>query len=168
MFNQITLLGYLGKDASSNNNNGTIVTKFSVATKKSWKDQNDEWQEKSQWHQVVCFGENFEAMTSRSCQRRASLRPRSTHHSRIRSHHQSPRRQRQSHRARHQAARRRSQSRHHPHPRSFGQHRQRSGRAGTHGGPLGPSALLTKVSLREVSRRRDEVSSLKTPDLDPT
>jgi single stranded DNA-binding protein len=65
MFNQITLLGYLGKDASSSNKNGTIVTKFSVATKKSWKDQNDEWQEKSQWHQVVCFGENFEAVTSR-------------------------------------------------------------------------------------------------------
>ena len=65
MFNQITLLGYLGKDASSSNKGGAIVTKFSVATKKSWKDQNDEWQEKSQWHQVVCFGEKFEAMTSR-------------------------------------------------------------------------------------------------------
>ena len=65
MFNQITLLGYLGKDASSSNKNGTTVTKFSVATKKSWKDQNDEWQEKSQWHQVVCFGETFEAMTPR-------------------------------------------------------------------------------------------------------
>ena len=65
MFNQITLLGYLGKDASSSNKGGTIVTKFSVATKKSWKDQNDEWQEKSQWHQIVCFGPTFEAMTSR-------------------------------------------------------------------------------------------------------
>ncbi len=65
MFNQITLLGYLGKDASSTNKSGTIVTKFSVATKKSWKDENDEWQEKSQWHQVVCFGEKYEALTSR-------------------------------------------------------------------------------------------------------
>jgi single stranded DNA-binding protein len=65
MFNQITLLGYLGKDAVSSNKGGTIVTKFSVATKKSWKDQNDEWQEKSQWHQIVCFGPTYEAMTSR-------------------------------------------------------------------------------------------------------
>ena len=65
MFNQITILGYLGNDASSKNANGTTVTKFSVATKKSWKDQNNEWQEKSQWHQVVCFGPNFEALTSR-------------------------------------------------------------------------------------------------------
>jgi single-strand DNA-binding protein len=65
MFNQITLLGYLGKDATTSNKGGTIVTKFSVATKKSWKDQNDEWQEKSQWHQIVCFGPTFEAMTSR-------------------------------------------------------------------------------------------------------
>ena len=65
MFNQITLLGYLGKDASSTNKSGTTVTKFSVATKKSWKDQNNEWQEKSQWHQVVCFGPAFDAITSR-------------------------------------------------------------------------------------------------------
>jgi single-strand DNA-binding protein len=64
MFNQITILGYLGNDASSKNANGTTVTKFSVATKKSWKDQNNEWQEKSQWHQVVCFGATFESLTS--------------------------------------------------------------------------------------------------------
>jgi single-stranded DNA-binding protein len=33
--------------------NGTSVVKFSVATKRSWKDTNDEWQERTQWHQVV-------------------------------------------------------------------------------------------------------------------
>jgi len=65
MFNQITILGYLGNDASSKNANGTTVTKFSVATKKSWKDENNEWQEKTQWHQVVFFAQNFEAITSR-------------------------------------------------------------------------------------------------------
>jgi single-strand DNA-binding protein len=65
MFNQITILGYLGNDASSKNANGTTVTKFSVATKKSWKDDNNEWQEKTQWHQVVFFAKNSEAITSR-------------------------------------------------------------------------------------------------------
>jgi single-strand DNA-binding protein len=65
MFNQITILGYLGNDAASKNANGTTVTKFSVATKKSWKDENNEWQEKTQWHQVVFFAQNFEAITSR-------------------------------------------------------------------------------------------------------
>jgi Single-strand binding protein family len=32
------------------------VTKFSVATRKSWKDENNEWKEKTQWHNVVAFG----------------------------------------------------------------------------------------------------------------
>jgi single-strand DNA-binding protein len=65
MYNQLTILGYLGQNASVKHANGTTVTKFSVATKKSWRDDNNEWQEKSQWHQVVCFGPSFEAMSSR-------------------------------------------------------------------------------------------------------
>ena len=65
MINQLTILGHLGQNATVKHANGTIITKFSVATKKSWKDENNEWQEKSQWHQVVCFGSNFEAMSSR-------------------------------------------------------------------------------------------------------
>jgi single-strand DNA-binding protein len=65
MINQLTILGHLGQNATVKHANGTTITKFSVATKKSWKDENNEWQEKSQWHQVVCFGSNFEAMSSR-------------------------------------------------------------------------------------------------------
>jgi single stranded DNA-binding protein len=65
MINQLTILGHLGQNATVKHANGTTATKFSVATKKSWKDENNEWQEKSQWHQVVCFGSNFEAMSSR-------------------------------------------------------------------------------------------------------
>ena len=65
MINQLTILGHLVQNATVKHANGTIITKFSVATKKSWKDENNEWQEKSQWHQVVCFGSNFEAMSSR-------------------------------------------------------------------------------------------------------
>jgi single-strand DNA-binding protein len=65
MINQLTILGHLGQNATLKHANGTTITKFSVATKKSWKDENNEWQAKSQWHQVVCFGSNFEAMSSR-------------------------------------------------------------------------------------------------------
>jgi single-strand DNA-binding protein len=66
MYNQLTIIGYLGKDATASQlPNGTPVVKFSVATKKSWKDQNDEWQEKTQWHNVVCFGANYGQMTER-------------------------------------------------------------------------------------------------------
>ncbi len=52
--NQLSIIGFLGKDAEQKSlPNGTSVVKFSVATKRSWKDTNDEWQERTQWHQVV-------------------------------------------------------------------------------------------------------------------
>jgi single-strand DNA-binding protein len=49
MYNQLTIIGYLGKDATSKQlPNGTPVIKFSVATKKSWQDQDNKWQQKTQ------------------------------------------------------------------------------------------------------------------------
>jgi single stranded DNA-binding protein len=52
--NQLSIIGFLGKDVEKKAlPNGTPVVKFSVATKRSWKDDNNEWQEKTQWHQVV-------------------------------------------------------------------------------------------------------------------
>jgi hypothetical protein len=54
MINQITLVGFLGRDAQKKAlPNGTPVLNFSLATKKVWKDSNNEWQERTQWHQVV-------------------------------------------------------------------------------------------------------------------
>jgi single-strand DNA-binding protein len=51
---------FIGKNAETKYlANGTPVTKFSVATKKSWKDEKDEWQERTQWHNVVAFGKGF-------------------------------------------------------------------------------------------------------------
>ena len=64
--NQLTIIGFLGRTAETKFlPNGTAVTKFSVATKKSWKDDQDQWQEKTQWHNVVAFGKGFEQMTPR-------------------------------------------------------------------------------------------------------
>jgi single-strand DNA-binding protein len=64
--NQLTIIGFLGRPAETKFlPNGTAVTKFSVATKKSWKDDQDQWQEKTQWHNVVAFGKGFEQMTPR-------------------------------------------------------------------------------------------------------
>jgi single-strand DNA-binding protein len=52
--NQLTIIGFLGRTAETRFlPNGTAVTKFSVATKKSWKDDQDQWQEKTPWHNVV-------------------------------------------------------------------------------------------------------------------
>jgi single-strand DNA-binding protein len=64
--NQHTIIGFIGKDAEAKYlPNGTPVVKFSVATKKSWKDESGEWQDKTQWHNVVAFGKGFEPMVSR-------------------------------------------------------------------------------------------------------
>ena len=49
--NQLSIIAFLGKDAETKFlPNGTPVVKFSAATKRSWKDDNNEWQEKTQWH----------------------------------------------------------------------------------------------------------------------
>ena len=65
-FNQLTIVGFLGKDAQTKVlKNGTTVVNFSVATKRSWKDNNDEWKEKTMWHQVVCYGDGFAALAER-------------------------------------------------------------------------------------------------------
>ena len=45
--------------------NGTAVTKFSVATTRSWKDGKGEWKQKTQWHNVLAFGEGFAQMAPR-------------------------------------------------------------------------------------------------------
>jgi single stranded DNA-binding protein len=35
--------------------NGANFTVLSVATQQSWKDTNDEWQARTEWHRVVAF-----------------------------------------------------------------------------------------------------------------
>lgn len=64
--NQLSIIGFVGKNAETKYlANGTPVTKFSVATKKSWKDEKDEWQERTQWHNVVAFGKGFAQLADR-------------------------------------------------------------------------------------------------------
>jgi single-strand DNA-binding protein len=64
--NQLTILGFLGKDAEVKFlPNGTPVVKFTVATKKSWKDEQGAWKDKTQWHNVVAFGAGFQQFSER-------------------------------------------------------------------------------------------------------
>jgi single-strand DNA-binding protein len=64
--NQLSIIGFVGKNAETKYlPNGTPVTKFSVATRRSWKDENDTWQEKTQWHNVVAFGKSFAQLADR-------------------------------------------------------------------------------------------------------
>ena len=64
--NQLTIIGFIGKNAETKYlPNGTPVVKFSVATKKSWKDENDEWKDKTTWHNIVAFGKGFAQLADR-------------------------------------------------------------------------------------------------------
>ncbi len=59
-FNRLTLIGFLGQDAVQRfTPQGTPYTSFSIATKTSWKDQNGDWQTRTEWHRAVVWGEKF-------------------------------------------------------------------------------------------------------------
>ena len=55
--NKVILVGNLGQDPESRfMPNGTAVTNLSIATNESWKDQNGETQDRTEWHRVVMYG----------------------------------------------------------------------------------------------------------------
>jgi single stranded DNA-binding protein len=48
--NQLTVIGFTGQDAEFHfTSNGTPVTTLSVATTESWKNQDGEWQSRTEW-----------------------------------------------------------------------------------------------------------------------
>lgn len=54
--NKVMILGNLGKDPESRfMDNGTHLCRFSVATSRSYK-QNEEWKEQTEWHNIVMWG----------------------------------------------------------------------------------------------------------------
>lgn len=65
--NEITLIGYIGKDAVTKTlpNTGRPVVSFSMATSESWKDEHEEWQTRTQWHQIVAYGDGFARFADR-------------------------------------------------------------------------------------------------------
>lgn len=54
--NKVLLIGKLGKDPETRNTPRGSVTSFSLATSESWK-KDGEWQDKTEWHNVVIFNE---------------------------------------------------------------------------------------------------------------
>jgi single-strand DNA-binding protein len=55
--NRVTLLGNIGKDPEvSFLPSGTAVAKFGLATSERFKDKGGEWQDRTEWHNVVAFG----------------------------------------------------------------------------------------------------------------
>lgn len=56
MINKVILIGNLGADPEIKElSNGAKVGRFSLATNENYKDNNGEWQSKTEWHNVVVW-----------------------------------------------------------------------------------------------------------------
>lgn len=56
MVNRVILIGNLGKDPEVKRlENGAMVAKFSVATNENYKDKSGEWQQQTEWHDIVVW-----------------------------------------------------------------------------------------------------------------
>lgn len=59
--NRVTLLGHLGKDPELKyTTSGQAVTRLRMATSDRWKDKNGEWQDRTEWHDVVLWAKMAE------------------------------------------------------------------------------------------------------------
>jgi single-strand DNA-binding protein len=57
MHNTIQIIGNLGRDPEQREAraNGAPFTVLSVATRRSWKNTEGNWESRTDWHRVVCF-----------------------------------------------------------------------------------------------------------------
>jgi len=55
--NSIQIIGFLGRDPERRQvrGNGAAFTVLSVAAQRSWKNADDEWNSKTEWHRVVAW-----------------------------------------------------------------------------------------------------------------
>jgi single-strand DNA-binding protein len=54
--NKVILIGNLGKDPEIKYTpGGTAVAKFSLATNERYKDKSGEWQDRTEWHNIVAW-----------------------------------------------------------------------------------------------------------------
>ena len=59
--NKVILLGNLGKDPEVKySQSGMAVARFSLATSERAKDKDGNWQDKTEWHNLVAFGRTAE------------------------------------------------------------------------------------------------------------
>ncbi|MEI6411641.1 MAG: single-stranded DNA-binding protein [Bacteroidota bacterium] len=61
MINKVTLIGHLGGDPEVRHlENGVMVARFSLATNEGYKDKDGNWQNLTEWHNVVVWREQAE------------------------------------------------------------------------------------------------------------
>ena len=59
--NKVILIGNLGKDPEVKfTPGGTAVAKFTLATNERYKDKSGEWQDRTEWHNIVFYGRQAE------------------------------------------------------------------------------------------------------------
>lgn len=59
--NKVFLLGNVGKDPEMRaTQSGMVIASFSLATAERQKDQSGQWVDKTEWHNLVCFGRTAE------------------------------------------------------------------------------------------------------------
>lgn len=59
--NKVILIGNLGRDPEIRTlESGTKVATFSLATTESYKDNNNQWQDQTEWHNIVLWRHNAE------------------------------------------------------------------------------------------------------------
>jgi single-strand DNA-binding protein len=59
--NKVMLLGNVGKDPEMRaSQSGMVIASFSLATADRQKDQTGNWVDKTEWHNLVCFGRTAE------------------------------------------------------------------------------------------------------------
>lgn len=63
--NKVMLIGNLGRDPElRSTQTGQNVATFSMATNRKWKDKNGEWQDETQWHNIVAWGQRAETLAT--------------------------------------------------------------------------------------------------------
>jgi single-strand DNA-binding protein len=61
--NKVLLLGNVGKDPEiASTNGGTLVAKLSMATSERFKDKQGEWQDRTEWHNLVAYARGAEIL----------------------------------------------------------------------------------------------------------
>lgn len=56
MVNRVILIGNLGRDPEVRRlETGAVVAKFTIATNESYKDKNGDWQDQTEWHNIIVW-----------------------------------------------------------------------------------------------------------------
>ena len=59
--NKVILLGHVGKDPEvGSTTGGTTAANFSLATSERYKDRSGEWQDRTEWHNLVAYARGAE------------------------------------------------------------------------------------------------------------